>query len=174
MASAGTYASLHLSPGRQPCQHHTTQFLHAGCLSCRPANSVKALLMLLITNCCSSHSSTRLHSCWHLPNKLEHIDRIPDFFVVYSGPGDAPSPKLPLLLGDLGRHLMHGSLDHPNKYPRGTLISSAVMQDSPSRHTVQASSVEASHICTSAVIRLISNVHGFVWHNEQFSWVCHG
>jgi len=28
---------------RQPCQHPTTQFLQAGCPSCRPTNSVKAL-----------------------------------------------------------------------------------------------------------------------------------
>ena len=28
---------------RQPCQHPTTQFLHAGCPSCCPTNSVKAL-----------------------------------------------------------------------------------------------------------------------------------
>ena len=27
----------------QPCQHLTTQFLQAGCPSCRPTNSVKAL-----------------------------------------------------------------------------------------------------------------------------------
>ena len=34
----------HLAPDRQPCQHPTTQFfLQAGCPSCRPANSVKAL-----------------------------------------------------------------------------------------------------------------------------------
>jgi len=26
VASAGTYASLQLAPGRQPCQHPTTQF----------------------------------------------------------------------------------------------------------------------------------------------------
>ena len=43
MASAGPYASLHLAPDRQPRQHPTTQFLQAGCPSCRPANSVKAL-----------------------------------------------------------------------------------------------------------------------------------
>ena len=31
------------APDRQPCQHPTTQFLQAGCPSCRPTNSVKAL-----------------------------------------------------------------------------------------------------------------------------------
>ena len=34
---------LHLAPDRQPRQHHTTLFLQAGCPSCRPTNSVKAL-----------------------------------------------------------------------------------------------------------------------------------
>ena len=43
MASAGPYASLHLAPDRQPHQHPTTLFLQAGCPSCRPTNSVKAL-----------------------------------------------------------------------------------------------------------------------------------
>ena len=28
VASAGPYASLHLAPDRQPCQHPTTQFFH--------------------------------------------------------------------------------------------------------------------------------------------------
>jgi len=42
-ASTGPYASLHLAPDRQPCQHPTTQFLQAGCPSCHPTNSVKAL-----------------------------------------------------------------------------------------------------------------------------------
>jgi len=43
VASAGPYASLHLTPDRQPHQHPTTQLLGAGCPSCRPTNSVKAL-----------------------------------------------------------------------------------------------------------------------------------
>jgi len=43
VASAGLYASLHLAP----CQHPTTRFLQAGCLSCRPTNSVRALKALL-------------------------------------------------------------------------------------------------------------------------------
>jgi len=30
---------------RQPCKHPTPQFLQAGCPSCRPTNSVKALIM---------------------------------------------------------------------------------------------------------------------------------
>ena len=42
-ASAGPYASLHLAPDRQPHQHPTTLFLQAGCPSCHPINSVKAL-----------------------------------------------------------------------------------------------------------------------------------
>ena len=43
VASAGPCASLHLAPDRLPCQHPTTRFLQAGCPSCRPTNSVKAL-----------------------------------------------------------------------------------------------------------------------------------
>jgi len=43
VASAGPYASQHLAPARQPHQHPTTLFLQAGCPSCRPTNSVKAL-----------------------------------------------------------------------------------------------------------------------------------
>ena len=43
VASARPYASLHLAPDRQPCQHPTTRFLQAGCPSCRLTNSVKAL-----------------------------------------------------------------------------------------------------------------------------------
>jgi len=43
VASAGPYASLHLAPNIYPCQHPTAQFLQAGCPSCRPTNSVKAL-----------------------------------------------------------------------------------------------------------------------------------
>ena len=43
VASAGPYASLHLAPDRQPHQHPITLFLQAGCPSCRPTNSIKAL-----------------------------------------------------------------------------------------------------------------------------------
>ena len=46
VASAGLYATLHLAPDRQPCQHPTSpplSFLQTGCPSCRPTNSVKAL-----------------------------------------------------------------------------------------------------------------------------------
>ena len=42
VASAGPYASLHLSPDRLPRQHPTS-FLQAGCPCCSPTNSVKAL-----------------------------------------------------------------------------------------------------------------------------------
>jgi len=43
VASAGPYANLHLTPGRKPHQHPTTQFLQVECPSCHPNNSVKAL-----------------------------------------------------------------------------------------------------------------------------------
>jgi len=46
VASAAPDASVHLAPDRQPRQHSTTQFfLQAGCPSCRPTNSVKALIV---------------------------------------------------------------------------------------------------------------------------------
>jgi len=47
VASAGPYASLHLAP--QTDNHTSTpplSFLQAGCPSCRPTNSVKALKAL--------------------------------------------------------------------------------------------------------------------------------
>ena len=43
VASAGPYANLHIAPDKQPRQHPTTRFLQAGCPSCRPTNSIKAL-----------------------------------------------------------------------------------------------------------------------------------
>ena len=43
VASSGPYVNLHLAQVRQPCQNPTSQFLQAGCPSCRPTNSVKAL-----------------------------------------------------------------------------------------------------------------------------------
>jgi len=44
VASARPYANhLHLAPDGQPRQHVITQFLQAGCPSCHPTNSAKAL-----------------------------------------------------------------------------------------------------------------------------------
>jgi len=43
VASTGPYANLHLDPDTLPRQHHTTEFLQAGCPSCSPTNSVKSL-----------------------------------------------------------------------------------------------------------------------------------
>jgi len=43
MASAGPYASLHLGPDRYHTSSSPLSFLQAGCPSCRPTNSVKAL-----------------------------------------------------------------------------------------------------------------------------------
>jgi len=49
VALAGPYASMHLAPDRQttPAPHHC--FLQAGCPSCRPTNSVKALKAIHVT-----------------------------------------------------------------------------------------------------------------------------
>jgi len=43
VASAGTCASLHLAPDRQHTSTPPLSFLQAGCPSCRPTNSIKAL-----------------------------------------------------------------------------------------------------------------------------------
>ena len=43
VASAGPYASLHLAPDRYHTGTSPLSFLQAGCPSCRPTNSVKAL-----------------------------------------------------------------------------------------------------------------------------------
>jgi len=43
----GPYARLHLAPDIYPRQHPTTVFLQAGCPSCYPTNSVKALTATL-------------------------------------------------------------------------------------------------------------------------------
>jgi len=55
VASAGPYASLHLAPDRYPFQHPTTQFLQAGCPSCRPTNSVKALKAIMTKDLIVKH-----------------------------------------------------------------------------------------------------------------------
>jgi len=55
VASVGPYASLHLAPDRYPCQHPTTQFLQAGCPSCRPTNSVKALKAIMTKDLIVKH-----------------------------------------------------------------------------------------------------------------------
>jgi len=43
VASAGPHASLHLAPDRYHASTTLLSFLQAGCPSCRPTNSVKAL-----------------------------------------------------------------------------------------------------------------------------------
>ena len=43
VASAGPYASLHLAADRNHASTPPLSFLQAGCLSCRPANSIRAL-----------------------------------------------------------------------------------------------------------------------------------
>ena len=43
VASAGTCASLHLAPDRQHTSTPPLSFLKAGCPSCRPTNSIKAV-----------------------------------------------------------------------------------------------------------------------------------
>ena len=66
LASAGPYASLHLAPERQPCQHPTTRFLQTGCPFCHPTNSIKALKE--ITN---AHTQIKYKThIWRLVNLL--------------------------------------------------------------------------------------------------------
>jgi len=46
VTSAGPYASLHLAPDRHHASSPPLSFLQAGCPSCQPTNSVKALKAL--------------------------------------------------------------------------------------------------------------------------------
>ena len=72
VASAGPYASLHLAPDRQPRQHPTTRFLQAGCPSCRPTNSVKALkaqnLIEFYRKCAGEFLENGIAYCENLPS----------------------------------------------------------------------------------------------------------
>ena len=51
VASAGQYASLHLAPDRYHASTPPLSFLQAGCPSCPPTNSVKALKAQIYTIC---------------------------------------------------------------------------------------------------------------------------
>jgi len=55
---------LHLAPDRWPWQHPTTQFLQAGCPSCHPTNSVKALK--------AQNNTTAEQSIWLLTTFTAH------------------------------------------------------------------------------------------------------
>ena len=63
----GHNASLHLAPDRQPHQTSTPPllcFLQAGCPSCRPTNSVKALKAITVTNNVNiNHTRQRVDAC---------------------------------------------------------------------------------------------------------------
>ena len=69
MASAGPYASLHLAPDRQACQHPATQFLPAGCPSCRPTNSIKTLVHSLSSFMKIHLYFTYMLTAWQKKNK---------------------------------------------------------------------------------------------------------
>ena len=65
VASAGPYASLHLAPDRQPRQYPTSLFLQAGCTSCRPTNSVKALTPYISTVIHSTNNVSKISHTIH-------------------------------------------------------------------------------------------------------------
>ena len=71
VASAGPYASLHLARDRYPRQHPTTQFLQAGCPSCRPSNSVKALKAID-----ASHGKNSVTTQHYLRNVIAVVDDV--------------------------------------------------------------------------------------------------
>ena len=88
-ASAGTYASLHLAPNRHHASTPPLSFLQAGCPSCRPTNSVKALKAQrldevsykpslvwskLVNTSLPAQSSSR---CWHA-QKVPSFPRLHD------------------------------------------------------------------------------------------------
>jgi len=70
VASAGPYASLHLAPDRYHASTPPISFLQAGCPSCRPTNSVKALKAHLSGTRCRFF----LHISWcHWIPKRHHL-----------------------------------------------------------------------------------------------------
>ena len=87
VASAGPYASLHLAPDRQPHQRPTTQFLQAGCPSCRPTNSVKALKAITIVD---TGVKVKQKSHW--------TANITDYFEMFYFYSVTPNWKLPTSL----------------------------------------------------------------------------
>jgi len=74
VASAELYASLHLTPDKQPCQHPNTQFLQARSASCHPTNSIKALKAVLKkqqNNINRSNINKTVNSTMQIPNIWE-------------------------------------------------------------------------------------------------------
>jgi len=62
LTSAGPYANyLHLAPDKQPRQYPTSHFLQAGCPSCRPTNSVRALNAKIYSNIMINILALRLY-----------------------------------------------------------------------------------------------------------------
>jgi len=77
VASAGLYASLHLIPDNH-ANIRPLSFLQAGCPSCHPTNSVKALKA---NNNLRKYSfCSRVVNIWNsLPNKVVEVDTINSF-----------------------------------------------------------------------------------------------
>ena len=91
MASAGPYANLRLAPDRitMPASHHsvfTNGFLQAGCPSCHPTNSVKALKAFI-------------------PNSLSRIKSS----VTYSDPAPTSSVQMRIAYLDAVRCIFNSS-----------------------------------------------------------------
>ena len=70
------------------------------------APSSVCVASLLVTSCCST-GAERPHRCCHLPHKVENIDGAPD--ISFTVQWARVSPNLPLSMGVVGSHLIHGS-----------------------------------------------------------------
>jgi len=65
VASAGPYASLHLAPDKITTPAPHTLFLQAGCPSCRPTNSVKALKVSVAYDSCAQRCPHKYEQFLH-------------------------------------------------------------------------------------------------------------
>jgi len=52
-------------------------------------------LITAVTTGCHSNESKRQHGCWHLPNKVEHTDYIPDTPCTLQWAGRSPKKPFP-------------------------------------------------------------------------------
>jgi len=136
VASAGPYASLHLTPDRQSRQHPTTQFF-TGRMPFLPPNQQRQgtegdnnQQKQAAAGC--TNDSEKLRNCCQLPNNLgSHlIGSFRVYPILHNGPGDAP--ELPLPPGDLVPHPMCGSLHTTESTSR---TASRLVQ--PFRHNIQ-------------------------------------
>ena len=90
MVSAGPYASLYLVPADNHASTPPLCFLQAGCPSCRPTNSVKALKAVVCLQCfdyednttIKEHNTKKIHSKLNTPQT--EIPRIHNISKLYT------------------------------------------------------------------------------------------